>query len=649
MADRARSAPYGTWPSPVTPADVVRSGVLVEWVGFLGADPCWTEVLPEDGGRNALMRRGPDGAAVQVLPPGWDVRSGVIEYGGRPWTAVSDRADDGVVFSHRGDQRLYRWSPGREPVPLSPEPPAGTQLRYCDFAVRGSEVWSLRETVLDEAGTEVRRHLVALPLDGGAAEDPKAVRELAATHAFLTGPRLSPDGGRVCWLGWDHPNMPWDGSELMAAGIRPDGTLDEPVRLLGGAREAVVQADWAADGSGRLYAVSDPAGWWNVHELGPALHPDGAVRALHPAEEEFGEAPWRIGLRWLLPLRDGTLATVHGTGRRRLGLLAPDGGLTDLDLPYTEWSSVATDGRRIAAVVAGPEHRRTVVLVDPARGTAEVVRAPLRAHEEYASRPVVRTFQGPDSPVHAYVHPPYHPEYRGPAGELPPYLVFVHGGPNSRSQPVRNQEFSYFTSRGIGVVDVQYGGSSGFGRAYRERLRGRWGQVDVQDCATAVRALVAEGLADPARIAIRGASAGGWTAILSALAEPELYRAAGLYFPVLDPVTWRTGGTHDFESRYTDALIGPWPQQRAAYEERSPVRLAEGLDVPVVLFQGELDGICPPAQAERLVDRLVRAGLPHTYLLFPGERHGFRRRDTVVRCLEAELDLYGRTLGFDPA
>ncbi|GAA4873940.1 alpha/beta hydrolase family protein [Kitasatospora terrestris] len=645
MSDRARTAPYGTWPSPVTPAEAARGGALVEWVGFLGADPCWTEALPEDGGRNALMRQGPDGGPAQLLPPGWDVRSGVIEYGGRPWAALSDRAGDGLVFSHRGDQRAYRWSPGRDPVPLSPAAPAGVQLRYCDFAVRGGEVWCLRERVLDEAGTRVERHLVALPLDGGAADDPGRVRELVSSHHFLTGPRISPDGTRVCWIGWDHPNMPWDGTELMAAAIDPDGAVGEPVRLMGGDRESVVQADWAADGSGRLHAVGDPDGWWNVHEIGP----DGAVRNLRPAEEEFGEALWRIGLRWCLPLRDGSLATVHGTGRRRLGLLTPDGRLTDLGLPYTEWSSVATDGRRIAAVVAGPEHRRGVVLIDPADGSTTVVRAPHRAHEEYASAPVVRAFHGPDATVHAYLHPPHHPEVTGPPGELPPYLVFVHGGPNSRSQPVRNQEITYFTSRGIGVVDVQYGGSSGFGRAYRERLRGGWGVVDVEDCATVARALVAEGLADPDRIAIRGGSAGGWTALLSAIAEPGLYRAACLYFPVLDPVAWRAGGTHDFEARYADALIGPWPQQRARYEERSPLNRAEALSVPIVLLQGELDPICPPAQAERLVERLRGTGVPHGYLLFAGERHGFRRSDTVVRCLEAELALYGRTLGFDPA
>lgn len=505
MEHRVRTAPYGTWPSPVTAADVVRSGVLLEWVGFLGADPCWTEVLPEDGGRNALMRRSPDGQIAQVLPPGWDVRSGVIEYGGRPWTGVSERAEDGVVFSHRGDQRVYLWSPGREPVPLSPVAPDGTQLRYCDFTVRGSEVWCLRERVLDEAGTLVARHLVALPADGAAADDPSAVRELTSSHHFMTGPRISPDGGRVCWLGWDHPNMPWDGTELLVAEVLPDGTLDKPVRMIGGDRESVVQADWAVDGSARLYAVSDPDGWWNVHEITP----DRTARNLCPREEEFGEALWRIGPRWCLPLRDGTLAAVHGTGRRKLGILTPDGELADLDCPYTEWSAVATDGRRIAAVVAGPEQRRTVVLIDPAAGSVEVVRAPLAAHEKFASRPQPRTFQGPDRAVHAYVHQPYHPEIAGPAEESPPFLVFVHGGPNSRSQPVRNQEISYFTSRGIGVVDVQYGGSSGFGRQYREQLRGRWGQVDVQDCATVVRGLVAEGLADPARIAIRGASAGG--------------------------------------------------------------------------------------------------------------------------------------------
>ncbi|MFJ3203799.1 alpha/beta hydrolase family protein [Streptomyces sp. NPDC086989] len=647
MTAAGRRLPYGSWPSPVAPEDAARGDALLEWVGFLGDDVCWTEVLPEQDGRSGLMRRTPQGIR-EVLPPGWDVRTRVIEYGGRPWLALTGRAEDGIVFTHGPDQRVYRWQPGSDPVPLSPAGAWPGELRYADFAVRGTEVWCLRETVGDEAAVEAVRHLVALPLDGRGAADPGAVRELAATHHFMTGPRIEPGGDRVAWLGWDHPDMPWDTTDLMVAEIQADATLAQAVPLMGGRGESVTQTEWAADGSGTLYAVSDPDGWWNVH----AIARDGRPRNLCPRPEEFGEALWRIGLRWCLPLLDGRLAVIHGVGERRLGILTADGTLTDFEGPATEWHFAATDGRRIAAVVSSPGQRRTVVLADPAAGTVDVVRAPSGgALDAYATTPYRRTYRGPGGEkVHAHVHPPYHPAFTGPDGELPPWLVFVHGGPTSRSHLVLNQEISYFTSRGIGVLDVQYGGSTGYGRAYRERLRHSWGLTDVADCATAVRGLIADGLADPARIAIRGGSAGGWTAVASLAAEPELYRAAGIYYPVLDPVAWRAkGGTHDFESRYLDGLIGPWPQAADRYEKQSPLSGAESIRTPFVLLQGLEDTVCPPDQAERLLQRIDPARAPHRYLTFEGEGHGFRRSATVADSLRAELRLYGQALGFAPA
>jgi dipeptidyl aminopeptidase/acylaminoacyl peptidase len=388
---------------------------------------------------------------------------------------------------------------------------------------------------------------------------------LAAGHRFLTGPRIAPGGDRVAWLGWDHPDMPWDRTDLMVAAITPEGLLGPAVRVAGGPGRSVAQAEWAADGTGRLFAVTDPDGWWNLHEIGP----DGGSRPLRAEPQEYAEALWRVGSRWFLPLHDGTLAVLHGTAGRRPALLSPDGKRTALDPdgPYTEWHSPATDGKRIAAVAAGPAHRPTVVLLDPREpgGRLEVLRPPSREHAELWPAPFRRTYQGPGGEeVHAHVYPPHHPRHRGPDGELPPYVVLVHGGPTNRTHMTPHPHIAYFTSRGIGVLDVQYGGSTGHGRAYRDRLRGGWGVVDVRDCATAARGLVAEGLADPRRLAIRGASAGGWTAAASLIAEPELYRAAAIHFPVLDADTWQRT-THDFESRYAQTLIGPWPQSRDAY------------------------------------------------------------------------------------
>lgn len=524
--------------------------------------------LAHDGGRNALMRRGADGAPEEVLPPGWDVRTRCNEYGARPWLPLPGDPDapdaaGGIVFTHWADQRVHRWRPGTDPVPLSPLGDPDDPYRHGDFAVFGrTEVWCLREA---RGGG---RELVALPLDGSAAQDPSAVRVLAASHRFMTGPRIDPDGRKVAWLGWDHPAMPWDGTELMVADISPAGAVGTPVRAAGGAAEAVAQAEWAADGSGRLFAVTDPDGWWNLHEVTGGGH----TRNLRPGPTEFAEALWRIGTRWFLPLRGGSVAVTHGTGCRRLAVLGPDGALTDLaaDGPYTEWTSPATDGRRIAAVAAGPARRPTVVLVDPADGSLDVLREPVHEHAELSPAPFRRTYRGPDGEdVHAHVYPPHHPDHRAPDGELPPYVVLAHGGPTNRTHMTPHPHIAYFTSRGIGVLDVQYGGSTGYGRAYRERLRGGWGVVDVRDCATAARGIVAEGLADPLRLAVRGASAGGWTAAASLIAEPGLYRAAAIHFPVLDADTWQRT-THDFESRYAETLIGPWPASKELYERRSP-------------------------------------------------------------------------------
>jgi dipeptidyl aminopeptidase/acylaminoacyl peptidase len=526
------------------------------------------------------------------------------------------------------------------PVAISPVPEVAGGERYADFCLAGQELWCLRESV-SGAGTEVRRDIVALPVDGTAADDPGQVRVVGHSHHFMTGPRVSPDGRHVVWLGWDHPDMPWDRTDLMCASVTAEG-LGPAARIAGGDGIAVGQVEWAPDRPDTLYLLSDSSGWWNVHEL----RLDGTSRALCPRAEEFGEALWRIGARWFVPAGGGRLFVVHGTCGRQLAVLEADGSLRDIGEPYTEWGNLATDGRRIAATAAGPRHLSSVVLVDPDEPRIEVVRATRAAHPAYLPVGRYQRFRGAaGEEVHAYVYPPHNPEFNAPDGELPPFLVNVHGGPTSRSQLVANEEIAYFTSRGFGVIDVQYGGSTGFGRAYRRRLHGHWGVVDVRDCATAIRGLIAEGVADGNWVGIRGGSAGGWTATASLAAEPGLYRVAGIYFPVLDPVAWRAGGTHDFESRYLESLIGPWPQAKQRYEEVSPLRRAGGIRAPILLMQGLDDTICPPAQAELLLAELRGRGLPHTYLTFAGERHGFGRADTISTCLRAELSLYMEVFG----
>ncbi|WP_307782147.1 prolyl oligopeptidase family serine peptidase [Streptomyces sp. MBT65] len=647
-----RTAPYGTWTSPITAAEAAAGATRVEWVGFVGEQVWWIELRPREGGRCALVGRAPDGTVTDLLGAGWSVRSRVIEYGGRPWLALGRDASAGFVFTNGDDQRVYRCAPGAEPVPLSPEPDLPTGLRYADFARVGEEVWCLRETLLDPAGTEVRRALVALPLDGRAAEDPGAVRVLGGGHHLMTGPKVAPDGRQVAWIGWNHPDMPWESTDLMCAPVRTDGTLGPARRIAGGPGVSVGQVEWAPDRPGVLYVLSDPDGWWNIHEIGPA----GDSRCLCPRAEEFGEPLWRIGARWFLPADDGRLFVAYGTSGRRLAVLHPDGSLADVESPYTEWAQLATDGRRVAGTAAGPRQPSSVVLADLGGAGAprlEVLRGPGAGEDgvrhadwlPYGRAEVFRNADGDD--VHAFVHLPHNPRFTAPEGELPPFLVQAHGGPTTRSQLVVNREIAYFTSRGIGVVDVQYGGSTGFGRPYRERLRGAWGVTDVADCAAVARGLVARGLADPGRIGIRGGSAGGWTAAASLAAEPSLYRVAGIYYPLLDPEEWRDRGTHDFESRYLESLLGPWPQAAERYARVSPLRRAGRVRAPFVLMQGLEDTITPPVQAERFLRRLG-GRVPHAHLTFEGEQHGFRRAETVVACLHAELSVYGQVFGFEP-
>ncbi|MGW5049847.1 prolyl oligopeptidase family serine peptidase [Actinokineospora sp. NPDC004072] len=634
-----RTAPYGSWTSPIAAAGVAAGEKQVEYLDCVGDEIWWVENRPEENGRSALVRRAADGTIADALDARWNVRSRVIEYGGRPWASLGGGA---FAFTHWDDQRVYRADPDGTVRPLSPEPARPAGDHYADFTVVGGHLWGVRESMTGPAPTDVRRDLVALPLDGSAADDPGQVRVLAATHHFMTGPKVSPDGKHAVWLGWDHPSMPWERTDVMCAPVVGETELGEPRLVAGGGDTAVSQVEWAPDRPDTLYLLSDRDGWWNLYELTV----DGPTRPLCPRAEEFGEPLWRLGARWFLPIGGGRLFVVHGTGGGTLAVLEPDGSLRDFGGPYTEWSWPATDGRRVAALAGAPRLRRTIVIADPDGGVEPIRPAPV-PNADYLPTGVKRTFTGPDGEdVHAYVYPPHNPDFTAPDGELPPFVVHVHGGPTNRGQLVVNQEFAYFTSRGIGVVDVQYGGSTGFGRAYRERLNGNWGVVDVRDCATAIRALIAEGAADPARTAIRGGSAGGWTAAASLAAEPDLYRAGSIYFPVLDPVSWRVAGTHDFESRYLESLIGPWPEAKARYAEVSPLARADAIRAPFVLLQGLDDAVCPPEQAELLLGKLRGRGVPHAYLAFEGEQHGFRKVETITACLTAELALYARVFGF---
>ena len=640
------TARYGAWPSPIGASDVAVAGIRLSGPTTVhtdsGDEVWWAEARPTEGGRTVIVRRDAAGAVSDVLPAGWNARTRVHEYGGTAWLPLPG---GGLAFADWSDQRVYRLDPGSTaPTPLTPEPAEAAGLRYADpvLAPGGEEIWWVREA--HDQGT-IRRHIVAVPVSGAAAADPAAVREIAGGSDFLAFPRPAPDGRRLAWIAWDHPRMPWDGTELRVGELGPAGTVTSVATVLGGPDESVLQPEWAdAD---TLYAVSDRSGWWNLYRL-PAG--GGEPEPLCPRAEEFGHPLWQLGMTTYAVLADGRLVVRHGTDTLALGVLDPaTGELTDLDLPYTLFGSVDVDGDTVLTTAASPVEPPEVVAVDLPTGAVTVLRRSMAEPPDPAYLPQPRSIvvAGPgERDVHAHVYPPSSPDAVTPDGELPPYVVFVHGGPTSHSPAILDLEKAYFTSRGIGVIDVNYGGSTGYGRAYRERLRREWGIVDVEDCVAAVQALVRDGLADGERLGIRGGSAGGWTT-LAALTTTDAFAAGVSYYGVAELIAF-TADTHDFESRYIDGLVGTLPEDRDVYVERAPLSHVDQLSCPVLLLQGLEDKVVPPSQAELFAAALEKKGIPHAYLPFAGEQHGFRKQETVVAALEAELSFYGQVFGFEP-
>jgi dipeptidyl aminopeptidase/acylaminoacyl peptidase len=649
---------YGAWPSPITAADVARLQRLVSFPRAIGKDVWWQERLPAEGGRVTIVHLGADGQQRRLLPGPWSARTRVHEYGGLsylPVPAASGAAEStAIVFANYADQRLYLLAPGGdsgEPQPLTPAPggsPGHPSLRYADFTLSPdrSEVWCVQERHSDG---KVVRAIVGVPLDGSAAGNLNAVRELVTGADFFAFPTPSPDGKRLAWICWNHPRMPWDGTELRAAVIE-DGVPGQGRLVKGGMQESVLAPLWRNPTS--LYVATDWPGWWNLYQVGLLGEPS---QALYPAEEEFANPLWQLGDRPFAVLADGRLAVLHGRGGMRLGVLDPESGeLSDADLPYPVFvSGLSAEGMSILGIAGGPAAPLSIVRVDAGTGAVEVLCQETDAVPDPAYLPVPQQVQLEGRfgrTVHALLYPPANPDVTPPAGELPPYVVWVHGGPTAHALPLLDIEKAYFTSRGIGVIDVNYGGSTGYGRRYRERLRRQWGVVDVEDAIAAAQALAAAGQADPARLAIRGGSAGGWTALAAVTTHAgtgSVFSAATSYYGVAD-LRELASQTHDFESRYLDGLIGPLPGFEAVYLERSPVGHVTEATCPILLLQGLDDPVVPPAQSEAIAAQLAAHGIRHAYLSFAGESHGFRRAETIVTCLEAELSFYGQILGFVP-
>ncbi|MFC5054231.1 prolyl oligopeptidase family serine peptidase [Saccharothrix xinjiangensis] len=645
---------HGEWESPITAADVARARVGVAFPVIEGPVVWWQENAPVDGGRTAVVRRGPDGTCAPVLPVGFQARTRVHEYGGRSYLPVPPRGGGewAVVFANHDDQRLYlvESDVADVAVPLTPRPEATSESRYADFALSpdGAEVWCVREAHAPDLLP--RRAIVAVPLDGAAAEDGAAVRELVVDTDFLAFPTPSPDGEHLAWTGWNRPDMPWDAAGLHVARLDPDGPV-RGRRLLGGPAESVLAPVWRDAGS--LFAASDRSGWWNLH----LVDLDGRVRDLLPAEEEFADPLWTLGGRPFAVLEGGDLAVLHGRGALRLGVLDPDGGrLRDVPVPQHSFvPALSVSGRSVCAVAHGLDAPGGVVVVDVDRGGHELVRAESAPSPHAAYLPRAEAVELTDAagqPVHAFRYAPANPRFRGPDDELPPYVVWAHGGPTGHETGALDLAKAYFTSRGIGVLDVNYGGSSGYGRAYRDRLRGNWGVVDADDVVSAARALVEQGVADANRLAVRGGSAGGWTALVAVTSgiarNGPVFAAATSYFGVTD-VESLAKHTHDFEAGYFDSLIGPSQASAHLYRSRSPLGHVTAETCPLLLLQGLRDPVVPPGQAVALISELVAHGIDHQYIAFADESHGFKDARTVRACLEAELAFYGRVLGFTPS
>jgi dipeptidyl aminopeptidase/acylaminoacyl peptidase len=620
--------PPGTWPSPLTAEAVAAGGVALGPVAVTdgGRTVWWTESRPAEGGRSVVLRRTGEGPPEEVVPAGFDARTRVHEYGGRCWLPVVDEGQPGggLLTSAHGDQRLWRLD-GSSLRPLTPD--TGAVDRYADPVLLpgGTHVLCVRERVAEP----VTHALVAVPLDGSGD-----VVELWTGSDFVAGAAVSPDGERVAFLTWDHPRMPWDGTELRVAPLLAGPELGDATVLLGGPLESVLAPTW--DGPDAVVASTDRSDWWNLVRI-PAA--GGEPEPLWPVAQDCGGPLWLLGFRSHVPLRGGRTAVVHAG---RLAVLSTDGEPTDVDAPFDTWGPwLDTDGDVVVGTAWTATTRPSVVAVDTATGAWRVVAGPEQPDPQWA--PVPERLQVPSAggrTTHAVLYPPTSPTARVPDGTAPPAVVFVHGGPTSSSPVVYRPDIAFFTSRGIAVVDVDHGGSTGYGRTYRETLRGQWGVVDVEDCEAVARALVTQGRASA--VAIRGGSAGGWT-VLAALTRGDSPFAAGTsYYGVAD-LTSMAATTHDFESRYLDALVPP-----EEWEARSPLTRVDRLDRPVLLLQGLDDPVVPPDQAERFLAALEGSGVPHAYLGFPGEAHGFRRAETVVAALHAELSFYGQVMGFDP-
>jgi dipeptidyl aminopeptidase/acylaminoacyl peptidase len=626
------TAPYGEWVSPISTKLLVADSVRLGGIALDGARAYWLEGRPSEGGRNVLVCRGDDGVNRDVVPAPFNVRTRAHEYGGGAFHVEGGR----IWFVNFDDQRIYCCDATTPPRPLT----AAGPWRYADMVLdqRRGRLVCVREEH-GEDGREPVNALVSVDIASGA------VHVIAEGHDFYASPCMSADATRLAWITWDHPDMPWDASTLWLAELADDGTPESPRRIAGGDGQSVFQPRFRDDGA--LFFVCDPQGWWNLHRW-----QDGDIRCVLAMQSEFGRPQWQFGMTTYGFDAAGCIVCCYSRdGFWHLARLrAEGGGLEAIDTAFTDIQAIAVENDKALVVAGSTTRAAAVAVVQPASGTVSVLResAQREFDEDFVSVPEAIEFRtGDGEHAHAFYYPPCNPRYRAPDGERPPLIVIGHGGPTAATSATLSLPIQYWTSRGFAVLDVNYRGSTGFGRAYRERLAGNWGIVDVEDCINGARYLASTGRADAARLVIRGGSAGGYTT-LAALAFHDVFAAGASYYGVSDLETLARD-THKFESRYLDRLIGPYPKERDRYVARSPIHAVDRLSCPVIFFQGLEDEVVPPSQAEQMVEALRAKGLAVAYLAFEGEQHGFRRAETIERTLQAELCFYARVFGFAPA
>ena len=637
------TSPYGSWASPITTDLIVADSVGLGQIALDGDDVYWVELRPLEAGRQVVVKRTPDGAGLDVTPTPFNVRTRVHEYGGGAYVVSGGT----VYFTNFADQRVYRQPAGQEPSPITPE----GDIRHADFAVdlTRSRLICVQE---DHSGDGMPvNSVVAVPMDtgDGVIANPEV---LVSGSDFYSSPRLSPDGSRLCWLSWNHPNMPWDGTELWVGELDDDGKVGERKLVAGGSAESICQPEWAPDG--RLYFVSDRSGWWNLYRWDNRPDP-GAGECVLPMDAEFGRPQWVFGANcYGFVSADRAICAVNRSGVwELLDLDLESGRWTALDIGgYSAMgrSDLRVAGDKVFFEAGGPAEPSALLRLELESGRLDVVRRsnPAPVDPEYLSAPETIEFPTEGGlTAHAFFYPPRNRDFTAPEGAKPPLLLKSHGGPTAATSNALDLEVQFWTSRGFAVVDVNYGGSTGYGTEYRRRLERSWGVVDVDDCVNAARHLASQGLVDEKQLAIDGGSAGGYTT-LAALTFRDIFSAGASYYGVSDLETLARD-THKFESRYLDTLVGPYPEEAGVYRERSPINFTERLSRPIILLQGLEDRIVPPDQAEAMFDAVRAKGIPTAYLAFAGEQHGFRQAGNIKRALEAELYFFCRLFGFEPA